>query len=53
MEEDTLHRKKCRRGQLDLVELGTVKEAELCIVLNVVNWTHVYMTFLTQKQLRN
>jgi hypothetical protein len=42
MEEEILDRKNCRRIQLDLEELGTGKEAELCIVLNDSSATHTY-----------
>ena len=42
MEEEIPDRKKCRRLQLDLEELGTGKEAELCIVLNDSSATHTH-----------
>jgi hypothetical protein len=41
MEEKIVDRKKCRRKRLDLQELGTGKEAELCIVLNDSSATHI------------
>ena len=35
-EGDILEWKKCRKSQLDLEELRTSKEADLCIVLMIV-----------------
>jgi len=40
-----LDRKKCRRRQLDLEELGNGKEAELCILLNDSSATHTHILF--------
>jgi len=39
-EKEFLDRKKCRRRQLDVEELGNGKEAELLIVLNDSSTTH-------------
>jgi len=42
MEKKILDRKKCRRRQLDVEELGNGKEAELCVLLNDSSTTHTH-----------
>ena len=41
-DKEVLDRKECRRSQLDVDELGTGKEAELCIVFKDTSITNAY-----------